>query len=830
MFPRFTLSGLCVAVLLMPWMAHAETTYCVDTVGEFQAALDQAETDLDDSLIMVRAGSFAPDVPLTYLPTLEYVLPAGKLTIRGGYNVGCSSYSLTPGATTLQGVNRAGLVISTSTTDASVAGITLVASPLRMTSPVLSLCPAQRRSFAVRRVRVEQSMLEVTAWCHNVVIENSLFSNGVAVAGTNYPADTALGLYLAYDDDTYESPSSLTMTNSTVSNGRTVFVSMPDDAGTAVLFNNIFDRPAGQDIQSDAMILAVNNRYDGINFDNSGLLLPTSTGNTAAAPGLDASYTPTFGSPMLDSGTAMVPNGLPDTDHAGAARVIGAGVDRGAMESPIDGSGVFVVTNTASSGNGSLAQAVANANATAGSNTIRFNIPGTCPHRIFTSGALQVSDALLIDGWSQPGAVKNTQAVGWNAVPCVVLSGAGGIGIEAMAPLGDAGMTVRGLAFEGYDLAIALAFGAGHTIHGNQFGGRVGNAFTPLSGNMQAIGLIGGGRSTVGGSSLAARNLIGDSSDVGVLITTFLGLGGNDNRVINNLIGLDKNVDNPLPNGTGIRINGGANRVLGNRIGGNLVDGIVLAGEQARDNVIENNDIGGGVSAVGFADAGNGRMGVMLQGGAHDNSIGPDNRIGRNGDDGVRVMNDAGGHNRIFGNQIARNAARGIDLRDNGVDANDPDPVVCLGEQGCPGNRGQNFPLLSTARWRTSGMHPVDHPIEVSGTLRSTVGGPYRIEAYRSDGCDGSAHGEGQQPVAARFITIDNAPYCPGGPGIPCHACTDGNCTSAWTLWLPQAQVDLGDTITVTATSPAGDTSEFSACLAVTLELDSDLIFANGFD
>lgn len=820
----------CCLMLPLAWTttAQALTEYCVNSTASFQTALDQAEIDLDDSLIKVQTGTYTLSSDLLFNPTLEYVVPVGRLTIRGGYNAGCSSYSLTPGATTLTSANQSRLYLRTSTGNASVLGITFQGAPLLMVSPVLSSCPSQRRTFAVRRVRVDQAMFEATAWCHNVVVENSLFTNGIATAGAGYAADTGVGIYLAYEEDTYDSAPSLTMVNSSVINGRMQLRSLDDGRqGAAFLYNSIFSRAAGDDIFSEAHVFARHNRYDGISFSGGAMLVPGSDNNTSVAPQLDANHIPTAGSPMRNSGTSMVPDGLPGTDHAGNDRVIGSQVDRGALESPVDGTGVYVVTNANASGNGSLAQALANSNAESGFNIIRFNIPGACPRVINLAGALQVRDPVLFDGWSQPGSVRNTGESNWNATPCIVLSGSGGIGIEAMGQLSTGRIAVRGLAFQGFELALSLAFGQGHQIYGNQFGGRIGAAGPILSGNTQGIGLIGGGQTVIGGDHVNYRNLIGGSSDVGVIITTFLGLGGANNSVINNLIGVDKNGSGDLGNGTGIRINGSNNLIRGNRIGRNAIDGILLSGQLAHGNRVEDNHIGGGAYNFGSAAA-NGRMGVMIQSDAHDNVIGPDNEIGRNGDDGVRIMPTAGGRNTITGNRIARNTALGIDLGANGVSANDDDPMFCDPDLGCAANGGQNFPIISSAERVSGGFFPTGRPIRVRGTLRSVVGGPYRIEAFGGDSCDANGHGEGQRPVAAQFLTIPNAAYCPGG-GF-CFACTNLNCTAPFTIWLPEAEVAIGDTITMTATSAAGSTSEFSACMTVTVEADNDLIFANGFE
>jgi hypothetical protein len=64
----------------------------------------------------------------------------------------------------------------------------------------------------------------------------------------------------------------------------------------------------------------------------------------------------------------------------------------------------FIVTSTGDSGTGSLRQAIFDANATVGLDSIVFNIPGTGPHTITPTSPLPtITDAVTIDGTTQPG-------------------------------------------------------------------------------------------------------------------------------------------------------------------------------------------------------------------------------------------------------------------------------------------------------------------------------------------------------------------------------------------------------------------------------------------
>jgi len=798
--------------------AQATTSYCAGSVAQLQEALDQAEVDGDDSLVRMRSGSYALGADLVYAPEFEYLIPPGRLTLRGGYDADCSSYSLATGATTFEGGGARGLRIVTEASSVSVLGLGFASAFLEMSgeAPNGSLvdeCSVVIREFEMRRLRVDQGSIEVEAPCQDVLLENSLLTNGVRMPGSTHASDTALGARLFGFDDV--ASASLTMVNSTVSNGRVSLRTCCGDGTTpsARLYNSIFNRAAGDDIFSDVPTLAVNNRYDGITFGGVGGLVPGSTNNVASSPGLNAQFVPDPGSAMIDTGTSNVPGGLPDVDLAGSDRIIGFNVDRGALESPVDGTGVYTVTTTAASGAGSLANAIALANADVGLNTIRFAIAGTCPRRITVDAALQVRETLTIDGWTQPGSVQNSLDFGFNAVPCVVLDGGDriGVGIETLPDIGIGRLSVRGLAFEDFSTAILLPYGEDHAIYGNQFGGRIGNTAVTLTGNANAITLA-TRDSVIGGLSDSARNLIGGSDAAGIVVA---GASTDGNEIINNLIGLDKNGTSALPNEDGIRIAASGTRVRQNRIGGNTRDGVVLRGSNGHDNVVDANLIGGSASPL-LPVAPNQRAGVLLEEGAFDNRIGPDNAMFANGDSAVRVLATAGGFNEITANRIDLNDSPGIDLGANGTSANDADPQFC-GTGGCAANRGQNFPLLQTIE--TPAVAPVGRPVRIAGRLTSTIGGPYRIELFASDACYASGHGQGARFLGSVEVSIANAGLC-----------NAGNCSAAFATFVSAAGLEHGDVVTATATSAPGDTSEFSACLRFDPPDGSELPFADGFE
>ena len=331
-----------------------------------------------------------------------------------------------------------------------------------------------------------------------------------------------------------------------------------------------------------------------------------------------------------------------------------------------------VVTTTADTGPGSLRECVTNANATAGANTITFNIAG-CPGGICTITPATVLPALsdatggtTVDGYTQIGAVANTVASpgASDAVLNIQLSG-GGASFAGLT-LSSANNIVKGLVINGfsgvgagYGINITGASATGNTVSGNYLGTNA--AGTAGAGNYTGVDINGGAQSnTVGGTTPAARNLISGNTSDGIDISNAT---TSANIVKGNYIGTQKDGTSALANtfdGVGLyapsNIIGGATAADRNIISGNGAEGMSVAGTS---NTIKGNFIG--VDVNGNARP-NGDNGIQINGGGTSSivggtSAGEGNIIANNSFMGLWLRSTG---NQILGNTIYNNAQEGI--------------------------------------------------------------------------------------------------------------------------------------------------------------------------
>ena len=250
----------------------------------------------------------------------------------------------------------------------------------------------------------------------------------------------------------------------------------------------------------------------------------------------------------------------------------------------------FTVTNTNDSGTGSLRQAILDANANAGTDTIAFNIAGSGVHTIAIASPLpNFTNTTIVDGYTQPGSSPNSNGPGLpdNSVHRIEIDATnctGNQGVLVFAQPGQGGSTVRGLVINRCAAVAAVVFNntggsnhvegcflgtdaAGTTAHGNGAG-----VFMTDSGTGEA-------NDVVGGTTPDKRNLISGNGS-GVAWQN----GGTGHQVMGNFIGTDVTGTLAIPNGNGVLATyntgnvtiGGTTPEARNVISGNNAAGILL--------------------------------------------------------------------------------------------------------------------------------------------------------------------------------------------------------------------------------------------------------------
>ena len=455
----------------------------------------------------------------------------------------------------------------------------------------------------------------------------------------------------------------------------------------------------------------------------------------------------------------------------------------------------YFVTNTSDSGAGSLRQAMLDANAHAGADIIAFNVSGAgCDGSgictITPATALpDLGDAVTVDGYTQPGASPNTNALGGtNAVLKIVLSGASAPGAVAIS-LTASNSTIRGLVVNGFLYGIAPYFSNDDKIQGCFIGvDAAGQAALPNSWGIYATF---GTNLTIGGPAPADRNLVSGNNN-GIQVSAVSGTPGT--LIQGNLVGTTASGDAPLGNSEGIHVSldTGVFTITGNVVSGNGPDtggvGISVGNfSGVHSCLVQGNWIG--TDATGTLALGNGQ-GLHLS----DNNVtvggpapGQGNVIAHNTSGVVYV--GSYNHSPIRGNSIYSNdgvfigvAGLGIDLGGDGVTLND------LGDADAGENDLQNFPIITSAILSGGGTTTT-----VMGKLNSLANTTFTIDFYANPACVGRPQGfrEGQTYLGATDVL------------------TDGSGNASIDVVLPAA-IDPGSPVTATATSPDGNTSEFS--------------------
>jgi IPT/TIG domain/S-layer homology domain len=506
-----------------------------------------------------------------------------------------------------------------------------------------------------------------------------------------------------------------------------------------------------------------------------------------------------------------------------------------------------------------------------GGSTVAFGIAGAGAHTIQPASAYPGLVApMTIDGFTQPGSLPNSNGpgLGDNSVHLIEIDGTHACGANPAVlnfGTGSNDSVVRGLVINRCNasaIMIALSTTSGHVIEGNFLGtdptGMIAspNSFgilvdigamnvtiggtTPasrnvLSGNIAGIGFGNGfdnggsghhvegnfigtnaagtgalpnqigismhtniSGSTIGGAAPGARNVISGNTGSGVGMSSFLGdPNTTGNSVMGNFIGVDVTGSVPLGNGgDGIFVGGHANTVgggnpgEGNVIAANLANGIEIVGGDG--TIIKGNRVGtdaGGTQAFGNHDFGLYVAGSnVVVGGI---AAGEGNTIVNNGK-GVLVIN--GTQNTIRGNAIHNASGLGIDLGSaGGPDGVTPNDAA---DADTGANNLQNFPLISSV------THPAN--TTVTGRFHSTASTTFDLDFYSNPACSNFPREflQGEVYLGSSQVTTDGA----------------GNASFSVTTLPATAS---GSRISVTATDPQGNTSEFSQRLPFSVDVHS---------
>lgn len=450
-----------------------------------------------------------------------------------------------------------------------------------------------------------------------------------------------------------------------------------------------------------------------------------------------------------------------------------------ALESRLTPS-TFSVDNLNDSGDGSLRQAITNANNNTGADVINFSV----------AGVIQLTTAALPD-ISGPVIINGSTAPGFNGAPRVEVNANGFSGLNFI--LGSAQSTLLSLSIVGSAGAGVVLRDSNMTVQGNYIG-------LALDGSVDANALDGlliasSVGSTIGGVAPNNPNVISGNRGNGITITSGQVISS-QNLIIGNFIGTDPTGQVARGNlGNGIQVTNGTQNTIGgsaagqrNVISGNGSGGIqigVNGSQQAQNTQVLGNLIG--TNSTGLAALANHGNGITIF--SSNNTIGgfgagTGNTVASNTQSGVLV--NAGSGNAILGNAIFNNTFNGISLQVSG-NANAQAPQL-------------GYAIVTTG----SGSSQVT----VGGLLNAQPNGTFNVQIFASLG--NVTPGQGQIFVGNVVVTTNNS-----GSVI--------FTLSGWTI--PSG---AGTTFTATATNQANNnTSEFSN--AVSASTPNQVFVANAY-
>lgn len=538
----------------------------------------------------------------------------------------------------------------------------------------------------------------------------------------------------------------------------------------------------------------------------------------------------------------------------------------------------YTVTRGADDSNtGSLRWAINQVNADltdspASPDHIEFNIPTSDPSynastgvwtlSIGTTALPQVGGSAVIDGYTQPGASPNTADTTDNAVIKIAIEGAGQSS-DGLNVVGN-NSVIRGLEIGGFSGAAlhVITERGGNLVEGNFLGfGPLG----PTESDYQSL-LVEGPGNTIGGTTPAARNVIGPAKYQDLAIGAYATTG----LVEGNFIGLDVSGQFAPPNSSPVGIwlgagsfPGGSGVTIGGTVSGarNIIAGVAGVGiwdaESVGHNLIEGNSIGTdptgafaisngtGIEIQGDADtiggvttgagniiAGNVGAGILLGSSWFGNSLIEGNGIGTdmlgainlgNGGSGIVVTtsDDVIGGDLAAANVIAFNRGDGVTVVSDSKLETVPTGVSILSNRIYENQKlGIDLGADGVTPNQPGGPHPGPNQLQnypvltladstgastvVVGTLNSTPNTTFTIQVFANSGADPSGYGQGERYLGE--LTGLN---------------TDATGNASFSFTVPGTAV--GQFLSATATDSGGNTSEFAKDVLVGSVESSDI-------
>ena len=342
----------------------------------------------------------------------------------------------------------------------------------------------------------------------------------------------------------------------------------------------------------------------------------------------------------------------------------------------------FTVRNTNDAGLDSLREAITNANATPGLDTIVFTIIPSAKTITLASALPPITDPVVIDGTTQGGWVNAPPYA-----PVIQLNGAGAAGACGRRTCKPAATGARSA---GSASTVSPPGPSGSrrrrttsspgTSWERTWPARRGSGQQQRHLHRRAASAIPTNDNRIGGTVEADRNLISGNTVDGIQMNGGDGRGHSNNLIDGNYIGVDVTGTVAVGNtnqgvamfGTSNTNNviGGTAPGAGNVISGNGGDGVRIPSAGTTGTLVQGNKIG--TNAAGTAGIPNGARRPHDTGATSNNTIGGTTAAAANiiaynnreyhRHDGIRFTTTAGTGNSILGNAIYSNGRLGIDL------------------------------------------------------------------------------------------------------------------------------------------------------------------------